>query len=302
MILPTHKGWVPPEIWRQHQSVSHTGKRHSAETRLKMSRSMKDKGQGCRFFTEEHRRNLGEANKRRTLVTKETWQKIKEWQTKPPMPLIFLEIEMAITERLAWEEKYRKAYEKSCMHPRKPSVYHHKPLPSLVMVEIEKVITRQMNYEEGLRKISVALTGRKRGPSSEETRRKQSKAHKGQVFTPEWKRKLSGSNNHKWKNGISFEPYSLDWTKELRHKIRHRDGFQCQLCGVVYHRDERAFCVHHINYNKKCSLEFNLVTLCNPCNAYVNENRTYWTQYFQIMIWKRCESMDYPIGELGAIV
>ena len=101
---------------------------------------------------------------------------------------------------------------------------------------------------------------------SKETRRKKSEAQKGE----------KGSN---WQGGISFEPYSIDWTRSLRISIRERDHYTCQLCGKK--QGDRAFDIHHIDYNKKNCNPENLMTLCANCHTKTSYNRQYWKNYFQ---------------------
>jgi len=86
-----------------------------------------------------------------------------------------------------------------------------------------------------------------------------------------------------WQGGVSFEEYNLDWTKELREKIRIRDNHKCQLCNkkeielIGFHK---KLPIHHIDYNKRNCKENNLITLCLHCNIKVNFNRDYWFSYF----------------------
>jgi len=81
----------------------------------------------------------------------------------------------------------------------------------------------------------------------------------------------SGHINGRWIDGRSFEPYSSEWTNELRKSIRKRDNYTCQLCGLkqnkyfkIYHR---ALDVHHIDRNKKNNTEKNLITVCRKCHS-----------------------------------
>ncbi|MCK4824847.1 HNH endonuclease [bacterium] len=87
---------------------------------------------------------------------------------------------------------------------------------------------------------------------SEETKRKMSETHEGEKC-------------HLWKGGISYEPYSIDWTATLKRSIRERDHYTCQLCGKL--QSDRAFDVHHIDEDKKNCNPDNLITLCHNCHA-----------------------------------
>ena len=137
---------------------------------------------------------------------------------------------------------------------------------------------------------------------TEETKRRMSEAKKGKVFTAEHRRKLSeakigyvpwgkgkkmpesfvrsrvGAGNPAWQGGISFEPYSLDWTKTLKRSIRERDKYTCQIGGEL--QSDTAFPVHHIDYDKRNCDPENLITLCRKCHTKTNTNRDYWIEYF----------------------
>jgi hypothetical protein len=115
----------------------------------------------------------------------------------------------------------------------------------------------------------------------------------GKKFTDGHKKKLSdshkGINNwsskeqcYFWKGGISFKPYSLDWTRTLRRSVRERDHYTCQICGNL--QDEVAFNVHHIDYNKDNCNPDNLITLCDSCHGKTNVDREYWIEYFKIKL------------------
>lgn len=135
---------------------------------------------------------------------------------------------------------------------------------------------------------------------SEEHRKKLSESRKGiipwnkGISTPgETKKKISetkkGNKNHFWKGGISFLPYSPDWTKSLKHAIRVRDNFTCQLClksqnGFSHH-------IHHIDYNKLNSNPKNLITLCISCHVKTNcKNTKYWKNLFTKAMKRREEN------------
>jgi len=112
-----------------------------------------------------------------------------------------------------------------------------------------------------------------------ETKKKISESEKGKFVSKETGRKISeankGENSHLWKGGISFEPYGIEFDSRLKNKIKKRDNYTCQLCRVTENLN-----VHHIDYNKKNSVESNLITLCCSCNGKVNFQRGFWTGYF----------------------
>ena len=86
---------------------------------------------------------------------------------------------------------------------------------------------------------------------------------------------LKGEKCHFWRGGKSYELYGFDWTELLRHSIRTRDCFVCQICK------KNGWIVHHIDYNKKNNNPDNLITLCQSCHSKTNGNRKYWIKFLQ---------------------
>lgn len=83
-----------------------------------------------------------------------------------------------------------------------------------------------------------------------------------------------GKNNPVWNNGSSFEPYGLDFNRQLKYKIKERDNFECQVCHIK--ENGASHHVHHIDYDKKNNYEKNLKILCIYCHSKTNINRLYW--------------------------
>lgn len=171
--------------------------------------------------------------------------------------------------------------------------------------------------EETKAKISLALSGEnnpnfgkdysgKNGPNfgkkhSEETRRKMSIAKSGENnpnfgkdlsgvngpffgrrHSEESIRKMSiaksGENCNWWQGGITGQFYGVGDDEELRDKIRARDNYICQECGVVWNGVEKKFHPHHIDYDKNNHVPWNRITLCPSCHPKTNTNREYWIE------------------------
>lgn len=84
-----------------------------------------------------------------------------------------------------------------------------------------------------------------------------------------------------WKGGISFDPYNPEFNLSLKDKIRKRDNYRCRECRKKQDKLTRKLCIHHIDYNKKNSIENNLISLCLECHLKTNFNRKDWTNYFR---------------------
>ena len=79
--------------------------------------------------------------------------------------------------------------------------------------------------------------------------------------------------------GKSFQLYGFEWTSLLKHSIRTRDCFVCQICK------KNGYIVHHIDYNKFNNNLDNLITLCQSCHMKTNFKREYWIKYFNNKIY-----------------
>lgn len=95
---------------------------------------------------------------------------------------------------------------------------------------------------------------------------------------------LYGKLNPNWKGGISFEPYSSEFNSICKEKIRKRDHYACQICGITQeaHMEKynKKLSIHHIDYDKENSAPENLITLCFRCNSRANRDRKYWQKHF----------------------
>lgn len=90
-----------------------------------------------------------------------------------------------------------------------------------------------------------------------------------------------GENHPSWIDGKSFEPYTPEFNNKLKEKIRKRDKYVCQECGMTQKELEYTLHVHHIDYDKKNCSENNLISLCNSCHVQTNYSREDWIEYFK---------------------
>jgi hypothetical protein len=166
-------------------------------------------------------------------------------------------------------------------------------------------------------RIKISLAHKGKHYHSEEERQRMSERMSGSnnpMFgkpnTPEMKAKISaklkgrfaGKNNPmanragalhpNWKGGISYLPYSSEFTKEYKESIRERDGHTCQLCGVPQAECIYPLSPHHIDYDKANCKEENLISLCQSCHSKTNYHREYWQGYLtRIMEVKLCQEL-----------
>ena len=100
----------------------------------------------------------------------------------------------------------------------------------------------------------------------------------GKNHTEESKSKMSLSA------GGNGTPYDYEdyfcFTENLKKKIRKRDSYTCQACGILEEEhliiNGLSLSIHHIDYDKKNNEEDNLISLCSQCHCRTNYNRAYW--------------------------
>jgi len=184
-------------------------------------------------------------------------------------------------------------------------IYQHKSHSEETKRKISLANRGKRKSEEHRKKLSEAFKGSKHTLGkhwnlSREVREKRSKVckergvgrwMKNRKLSEETKRKISeyqkkhsirywlgrcGKMHPNWRGGISFEPYSVDWTDDLRKAIRKRDRYTCQICG----KEPSIYC-HHIDYNKKNCDPKNLIILCRNCHSKTNFKREYWREVFK---------------------
>lgn len=170
--------------------------------------------------------------------------------------------------------------------------------------------------KEALKKIGLSSKGNKHRLGSKHTKEARNKIRLGHIGKPTWNKGLSGNeylkhykdgeikswnrgktfeednripsgeNHPHWLGGISFEPYGLEFNKQLKEFIRKRDNYRCQECGFTQEQLKKKLDVHHIDFCKTNNNPNNLISLCKSCHIQTNFNREEWTNYFQDKISK----------------
>lgn len=127
----------------------------------------------------------------------------------------------------------------------------------------------------------------------------------GKKHTDEHKIKISateqGISLERWEKFVSYEPYDENFNQEIKKLIKERDGC-CILCNIGLDDLKllkRKINIHHINYDKLCSFQQNLITLCNSCHMKTNTNRSSWTKFFQSLLSER---YNYEYSENEEII
>jgi len=238
------KGSVFTKETKRKLSLAHKGKKRKSftkETKRKLSLAHKGKK-----LSEEHKRKMSLAHKGKKCLE----------ATKKKMSLAHKGRIITWGNKISIANKGKKLLEET---KRKLGLAHK----------------GKKHTEESKLKISLASKGKIR---SKESIKKSVEGRKGFTHSDETKKKMSGKNHPNWQGGISYEPYTVDWTRTLRRSIRERDKYTCQLCGET--QGDRALSVHHINYIKQNCNPTNLITLCVKCHGKTQFNKKYWTNYF----------------------
>ena len=163
-------------------------------------------------------------------------------------------------------------------HPMKGKKHTKKSKLKMKLSRL-KYLEKHPNAQKGK---NNSMYGKKNLSASK--RMKTNNPAKNLELRKKWSLSRRLENNPNWKGGLSRTYYTLEFNKELKLKIRQRDNFICQKCGITEEEHSilynRMLSIHHIDYNKQNCKETNLITLCTKCNSRVNFNRDYWKKYF----------------------
>ncbi len=101
------------------------------------------------------------------------------------------------------------------------------------------------------------------------------------------KHRKVAEDNHNWRGGSSFMPYSHKFTVELKKRIKELDGNKCKNCNISQEEEckkdyrGRGLTIHHIDYDKMNTDVVNLITLCRRCNSMANGNKQEWIKKYK---------------------
>jgi hypothetical protein len=123
-------------------------------------------------------------------------------------------------------------------------------------------------------------------PKSEEARNNIKEATIKMWQDIDYIQKHSGENNSNWLGGISYEPYTKEFNRQLKLFVRTRDNFTCQLCKIPEKEMTEKLTSHHIDYDKKNCLPINLISLCRSCHTKTNHKREYCKTYLSNILTK----------------
>lgn len=137
-----------------------------------------------------------------------------------------------------------------------------------------------------------------RVPRSEETKEKlrqtklgEKNPNFGKHLSKETRQKMSdgrsGEKKGRWLDGISFEPYGLDFNNKFKEAIRARDNYCCVICNKMQEELNRKLDIHHVDYIKRNNFLQNCVSLCRTHHSETNCNRQSWTKFFQSLLKER---------------
>lgn len=218
----------------------------------------------------------------------------------PPVPK--LEDPVWLRARYAKRSANQIAYELRCSEPAVLAALARHKIRRRTRPEAQLFRARQTGYRnpnKGRRfgkafreRVSRAKKGWTPPPGWSERQsraqkgRKKTAAHQAKINAalrkPEVRAKISaagrGSKHYNWKGGTSFLPHPPEFTRELRDRVRKRDGFQCRMpgCGATQKQLGRRLDVHHVDYDKKNNQPSNLISLCMPCHRRTNYRRGQW--------------------------
>lgn len=82
--------------------------------------------------------------------------------------------------------------------------------------------------------------------------------------------------------------YPVKFNRKLKEKIRKRDNYKCQVCGITQKeyksKTNKHLSVHHIDYDRENCKENNLISICQKCHGRTKTNKQIWIDFFTSIV------------------
>jgi len=209
-----------------------------------------------KHFSEEHKRKIGEANRRR-VVTEETKQKISESRKK--LFATSIDAHINLSKSLQGRVSSRKGA--VLTEETKQKIRENRKGKGMGErnVNYKKVFTEE---EKELRRVRLlGKPGLRLGAThTADTKEKLRIQHIGMKAKPETKQKMSAcrrrEKNPNWRGGISFGKYCPKFNFKLKENVRHFCGGKCVVCDKTREQNNNErLSVHHVFTEKMTCCE-----------------------------------------------
>ena len=118
--------------------------------------------------------------------------------------------------------------------------------------------------------------------------------------------RFSGERSATWKGGYAgYRTDRLAWWNRIGRKFnrecRRRDGYRCQVCGRMFHRQSRSLHVHHkVGYRQLAVLRDwvpNGASVCDECHRFLHSEAG-----SALRLWWRAQTIrDYLVMGAGRL-
>jgi hypothetical protein len=111
-----------------------------------------------------------------------------------------------------------------------------------------------------------------------------------------------GDKCHRWKGGVSFEPYCPKFTREFRDRVRFFWGYVCGNpdCGKTQEENGEKLSVHHVHFDKQVCCNDRpamFIPLCRSCHTKTNNDPEKYIQIYEAIIMEKFNGKSYYTKE-----
>lgn len=300
--MPAPKDPQKYQEWIEKQRLTHAGKKHTEETKQRISEKFKgvntwSKG---RTLTEDHKQKVSESLKG-IEFSEEHKKKLSD----------------AAKKRVYTEEDRKRNSESHKGHKhseetkRKMKESHKGRKPSEYNIEcVKRAHIGVPRSKETKKKLSDANIGK---THSEDTKKKMSDQRKGENHPlygvpvsldtrDKISIKLRGERNSNWKGGRTKRRYCHKWREHLRERVREFFGRICLNCLKTEKENGRKLSVHHVHHNRTACCDSSprmFVPLCSVCHNLTNhkKNEEFYKEKFTKIVMEQYGGKSYYTKE-----